>query len=50
MVYQSESPNFRLKFNTEKTHMCGPLVMDDELPRAVPYKNTDDEPTLQSMS
>ena len=40
-VYQSGSPDFRLKLDTYTANMCGPLVMDDELPQAMPCRSTD---------
>ena len=36
-MYQSGFPEFRPKLDVE---MCGPLVMDDELPQAVPRRST----------
>ena len=40
-MYQSGSPDFRLKLDTHTANMCGPLVMDDELPQAMPCRSTD---------
>ena len=40
-VYQSGSPDFRLKLDTYTANICDPLVMDNELPQAIPCRSTD---------
>jgi len=39
-VYQSGFPDFRMKLETDKAEMCGPLVMDDEVPQAMSHQST----------